>query len=267
MSKFRILPAWKILPTGSFASNIQYMLEFLRKRLIRRTAITASAVVCVLSGTAGVANAATGTVNTAGAPLTVRAAPGSGYDGWTTKADGASVTILCQTTGSSVTGTYGTSNIWDMISNGGFVSDAYVYTGSDGTVAHACARAGSPPRANPRGQDAAISYEFARLGSTAEEGWCMRFQAQAYGWSASGFSTAEVGGDWMVSHGYMHTSGIPPRGALVWYHNSSGTGHIVVSLGEGMVVGSSVPNKIGVDGYQYRTGYRGWSIPYFPVAA
>lgn len=242
------------------------MLGFLRRRPFRRTVIMASAVACVLSGTVGVANAATGTINTAGAALTVRAAPGSSYDGWASKPDGSSVTILCQTSGSSVTGTYGTSSIWDMISDGGFVSDAYVYTGSDGTVAPACQYAGNPVRANPRGKDAAISYEFARLGSTSEEGWCMRFQAQAYGWSASGFSTAEVGGDWMVDHGYMHTSGIPPRGALVWYHNSAGTGHIVVSLGEGKVVGSSVPNKIGTDGYLYRTGYRGWSVPYFPNA-
>lgn len=33
---------------------------------------------------------------------------------------------------------YGTSNIWDNISNGEFVSDAYVKTGSDGYVASRC---------------------------------------------------------------------------------------------------------------------------------
>lgn len=242
------------------------MWSLLGARPLRYAAITGAAVVALLLGTTGTANAASGTVNTSGSALTVRAAPGTGYDAWDTVADGASVSILCQTTGSSVTGTYGTSNIWDMISRGGFVSDAYVYTGSDGTVAHACTYSANPPRANPRGKDAAISYEFARLGSTAEEGWCMKFQAQAYGWSYSGFSTAEVGGDWMVNHGYMHTSGIPPRGALVWYHNSSGTGHVVVSLGEGKIIGSSVPDRVGVANYDYRTGYRGWSVPYFPLA-
>ncbi len=232
----------------------------------RWAAVIGGGIVAVLIGTAGVANAAPGTVNTAGTPLTVRAGPGTSFDAFDTRADGASVTILCQTTGTSVTGTYGTSNIWDMIGDGGFVSDAYVYTGSDGRVEHDCDYANSPPRANPRSMNGAISYEFARLGSTAEEGWCMRFQAQAYGWSASGWSTAEVGGDWMVSHGYMHTSGIPPRGALVWYHNSSGTGHVVVSLGEGKIIGSSVGGHVGVDGYQYHSSYRGWSIPYFPAA-
>lgn len=235
-------------------------------RPARWAAVIGGTVAAVLISTTGVANAATGTVNTSGGDLTVRAGPGTGWDAFDTRADGATVTILCQTTGSSVTGTYGTSKIWDMIGNGGFVSDAYVYTGSDGQVEHSCVYANSPPRANPRSMNGAISYEFARLGSTAEEGWCMRFQAQAYGWSYSGFSTAEVGGDWMVSHGYMHTSGTPPRGALVWYHNSSGTGHVVVSLGEGKIIGSSVNGAVGVAGYLYRTGYRGWSVPYFPLA-
>jgi hypothetical protein len=214
----------------------------------------------------GTAFAATGTVNTAGSPLTVRASPGTGYDAWSSVADGASITILCQTPGSSVTGTYGTSTIWDMIANGGFVSDAYVYTGSDGYVEHRCAYSDSPPRANPRSMNSAISWEFARLGSTAYENQCLHFQAEAFGWSYSGFATAEDSGDWMVSHGYLHTSGIPPRGALVWYHNSAGTGHVVVSLGEGKIIGTSVNGRVGVAGYLYHSSYRGWTVPYFPLA-
>ena len=240
------------------------MMKPLRMRSFRGIATTLGAVVAVLLGTSGVAWAASGTVNTSGAALTVRAAPGTGYDSFGSVNDGAGVSILCQTTGTSVTGTYGTSNIWDMIGSGGFVSDAYVYTGSDGTVAHACSYAASPPRANPRGVNAAISWEFSHLGSTAYEGWCLKFAALAYGWSGAGWSTAEVAGDWMVSHGYMHTTGTPPRGALVWYHNSSGTGHIVTSLGEGKIIGTSVNGDVGVAGYLYRDGYRGWSIPYFP---
>ncbi len=236
------------------------------RRPIQWLATLTTVTAVLVFGAATGAYAASGTVNTAGAPLTVRAAPGTSFDAFGSVADGASVSILCQTTGTSVSGTYGTSSIWDMIGSGGFVSDAYVYTGSDGRVASACDYVGNPPRANPRGRDAAISYEFARLGSTAEEGWCMRFQAQAYGWSASGWATAEVGGDWETAHGYLHTTGVPPRGALVWYHNSAGTGHVVVSLGAGKIIGSSVDGRIGVAGYTYRTGYRGWSMPYFPAA-
>ncbi|MEV0723995.1 peptidoglycan DD-metalloendopeptidase family protein [Micromonospora purpureochromogenes] len=77
---------------------------------------------------------ASGTVNTAGAALTVRSGPGTGYSAVGSVADGATVTIYCQTTGTTVTGTYGTSSIWDRIGSGRFISDAYVYTGHDGWI-------------------------------------------------------------------------------------------------------------------------------------
>ncbi|MEU7935047.1 peptidoglycan DD-metalloendopeptidase family protein [Micromonospora echinofusca] len=75
-----------------------------------------------------------GTVNTSGTPLTVRSGPGTGYAAVGTVADGAKVTIYCQTSGTSVTGTYGTSTIWDRIGSGRFIADAYVYTGYDGYI-------------------------------------------------------------------------------------------------------------------------------------
>jgi Peptidase family M23 len=74
------------------------------------------------------------TVNTAGDPLTVRSGPGTGYAAVGSVADGQTVLISCQTSGSVVTGTYGTSSIWDRIGSGRYVSDAYVYTGYDGYV-------------------------------------------------------------------------------------------------------------------------------------
>ncbi|MFC7546802.1 peptidoglycan DD-metalloendopeptidase family protein [Plantactinospora sp. GCM10030261] len=75
-----------------------------------------------------------GTVNTSGTPLTVRSGPGTGYTAVGTVADGTRVTIHCQTSGSTVTGTYGTSSIWDRIGSGRFIADAYVYTGYDGYI-------------------------------------------------------------------------------------------------------------------------------------
>ncbi|MET7970446.1 peptidoglycan DD-metalloendopeptidase family protein [Micromonospora sp. NPDC005305] len=80
------------------------------------------------------ANTGAGTVNTAGAALTVRSGPGTGYSAVGSVADGAGVTIYCQTSGTTVTGTYGTSSIWDRIGSGRFISDAYVYTGYDGYI-------------------------------------------------------------------------------------------------------------------------------------
>ncbi|MEH1017131.1 N-acetylmuramoyl-L-alanine amidase [Micromonospora sp. CPCC 206060] len=76
----------------------------------------------------------TGTVNTEGSSLNVRSGPGTGYSIVGSVADGAVVTIYCQTTGTTVTGTYGTSNIWDRIGTGRYISDAYVLTGHDGFI-------------------------------------------------------------------------------------------------------------------------------------
>lgn len=73
-----------------------------------------------------------------GVQLRVRSGPGTSYSIVRVLSEGAHVPIYCQTPGTTVTGTYGTSNIWDNIGNGEYVSDAYVNTGSDGYVASRC---------------------------------------------------------------------------------------------------------------------------------
>lgn len=82
----------------------------------------------------GGSGGASGTVNTAGADLTVRSGPGTGYAAVGSVSDGQGVTISCQTAGTRVSGTYGTSTIWDRIGGGRYIADAYVYTGSDGYI-------------------------------------------------------------------------------------------------------------------------------------
>jgi murein DD-endopeptidase MepM/ murein hydrolase activator NlpD len=79
----------------------------------------------------------TGRVDTAGPSLTVRAGASTNTAAIGSVADGTFVTISCQKRGQSVTGTFGTSNLWDDIGNG-FVADAFVSTGSDGQVAPTC---------------------------------------------------------------------------------------------------------------------------------
>ncbi|MFJ2610511.1 SH3 domain-containing protein [Streptomyces sp. NPDC091279] len=73
-----------------------------------------------------------------GVQLNVRSGPGTGYPIVRTLSEGARVTIYCQTTGTKVSGPYGTSKIWDNIAGGQYVSDAYVLTGSSGYVAPGC---------------------------------------------------------------------------------------------------------------------------------
>jgi hypothetical protein len=80
---------------------------------------------------------APGVVNTNGADLIVRASPNANAAEVGTVSDGQQISIKCQKQGSSVTGTYGTSKLWDFIGNG-YVADAYVSTGSDGQVAPTC---------------------------------------------------------------------------------------------------------------------------------
>lgn len=70
--------------------------------------------------------------------LNVRSGPGTNYTIVRVLPEGSMVPIYCQTPGTTVTGPYGTSNIWDNISNGEYVSDTYVQTGSDGYIASRC---------------------------------------------------------------------------------------------------------------------------------
>jgi uncharacterized protein YraI len=247
---------------------MRHLLPALSKRHLRGTAAVTGAVLALLvtmPGVASAAGSAAGTVNTAGSPLNVRSGPSSSWDAWRTVADGTHVTILCQEIGSQETGTYGTSKLWDMLAMGGFVSDTYVFTGSDGRVADDCNYVGAPPHSNPRGSNGAINWAFNHIGSAAYEGLCLHFVALAYGYSHAGWATAEIGGDYIASHGLMR-SGVPPRGALVWYHNSSGDGHVALSLGEGKVISTSVNGDVGVADYTFHSQLRGWSVAELPAA-
>ncbi|UQA54659.1 M23 family metallopeptidase [Polyangium aurulentum] len=89
------------------------------------------------TGGGGGSTGAPGVVNTNGTPLTVRSAASTGSTAVGTVADGQKVTIKCQKQGTSVTGTYGTSTLWDYIGTG-YIADAFVSTGSDGQVAPTC---------------------------------------------------------------------------------------------------------------------------------
>ncbi|MEV5018922.1 SH3 domain-containing protein [Streptomyces sp. NPDC053780] len=70
--------------------------------------------------------------------LNVRGGPGTGYAIVRVLPEGAKVAINCQMPGTRVSGPYGSSNIWDSIGSGQYVSDTYVRTGSDGYVAPRC---------------------------------------------------------------------------------------------------------------------------------
>lgn len=88
-------------------------------------------------GTTNGGSGVPGRVNTSGIALHVRASASLSAAIVDTVPDGAYVAISCQKRGGSVTGTYGTTTLWDKI-GAGYVSDAFVSTGSDGQVAPTC---------------------------------------------------------------------------------------------------------------------------------
>ncbi|WCN83382.1 peptidoglycan DD-metalloendopeptidase family protein [Micromonospora sp. LH3U1] len=69
-----------------------------------------------------------------GGALTRRAGPGTGYGALGSLADGATVTISCSANGTSHTGRYGTTALWNRLSDGSWVSDAYLSTGVNGPI-------------------------------------------------------------------------------------------------------------------------------------
>ncbi|MDR7381525.1 hypothetical protein [Promicromonospora iranensis] len=79
-----------------------------------------------------------GVVRTSGGPLTVRSGPGTGKAAVGQAGNHANVVIECTARGTTVTGTYGTTDLWNRIGPGNWVSDAYVNTGSSSPVAPAC---------------------------------------------------------------------------------------------------------------------------------
>ncbi|CAL9494390.1 MULTISPECIES: SH3 domain-containing protein [Streptomyces] len=93
-------------------------------------------------GRAGLTTQAAAAVRTyavaPGVRLNVRSGPGTQYNLVRVLPEGVRLPIYCQTPGTTVSGPYGTTNIWDLIDNGEYVSDAYVHTGSDGYIAPRC---------------------------------------------------------------------------------------------------------------------------------
>lgn len=94
----------------------------------------------------------TGVVQTKpGMRLKVRKAPGAGAV-IARLAAGTRVAIRCQTNGPRVDGRFGRSRVWDQVATRrgvGYVSDAYVFTGSDGLVAGVCGRRQAVGRTKP----------------------------------------------------------------------------------------------------------------------
>ena len=73
-----------------------------------------------------------------GGPYNLRTGPSTGYGVAGTIAGGSAVTITCTAWGENVAGYYTTSHVWDKLSNGYWVADANVLTGTNRQAARPC---------------------------------------------------------------------------------------------------------------------------------
>lgn len=73
-----------------------------------------------------------------GGSLNKRSGPGTGYGVVGSVGDGATVTIACSANGTSHTGRYGTTSLWNRLSDGSWISDAFLWTGVNGAINGLC---------------------------------------------------------------------------------------------------------------------------------
>lgn len=192
--------------------------------------------------TASPASAAgSGTVSTGGNySLNVRSAPTTASSIVRTLPNGTGVTLECWVTGQTVAGRWGNTSLWHR-SSGGYISDGFVYTGTNGPAPGEPQCGTSAPAPATR-EARALAWARGQLGATGWNGWCDKFVANAYGRSASGYYTAYQHYQNLRSRGLIHTTGTPPAGALVFYGPTSGNGqagHVMLSEGNGTYITSA----------------------------
>jgi uncharacterized protein YraI len=252
----------------------------MRSRIVKRSVgAVALAVAIVLAG-ATPALAATGTVHTdSGVAVTVRSTPSTSGTPVGSVADGTSVTIDCQATGDTVTGKYGTSDIWDHVpATGGYVSDTYVYTGTDGRVAPDCA--GTTVSCSTLGTgdkntcSVAVAWAKAHVHTNNNPdyyNYCDRINAWAYGFTASGSETAYV--HWtQIPSSYKHPGDSQvPAGGLAFF-SGGGAGHTMISIGGGQFLSNDIHGRgtytqttIAEIKSTWGQTYLGWAQPWFKV--
>jgi hypothetical protein len=100
----------------------------------------------------------------------------------------------------------------------------------------------------------AIRWFKHRIGSTSYEGRCELAVETAFGTSGQ-YVTARANWNARRKH-YPYSEA--PRGALVFY-NTSRSGHVALSLGDGRVLSTSVGGRIGIAPIGYFQNPLGWA--------
>lgn len=248
-------------------------MRFVTRAVIGVAGLGMVATVASVAGTAGGAGAtASGTVRTtSGAALTLRAQATSNSAALASVGSGTHISISCQTSGQRVSGKYGTSSVWDRTrfdGRTGYVSDAFVYTGSDGRVARDCATPTKPPTGSVSAKvKAVIAAAQSQVGRDYSYSWGAGGKSgPGYGvcCSPSGYNdTHRFGYDcsgltqyafWKGAHidiggwtGPQWSSGkkIPYRdrrpGDLLFWGSGNATTHVAIYIGGGKMIEAAPP--------------------------
>lgn len=214
------------------------------------TVITSLGIGLVAPRTA-MAGVFTGRVDTGSSlPLNVRQGPSTGTAVLRTLPNGSAVGLNCYVHGQAVNGRWGVTDIWDQIDGGGWVSDGFVYTGSNNPVVPPC---GSNSKA-----DRAVAWANSMVGATGYDGWCERFVENAYGTSGR-YGSALANFNAQQAAGRISTSTNVPAGALAFFRNpyDGGYGHVEISRGDGSFVSTAA--TVRVVGFSYGGTFLGWS--------
>lgn len=117
---------------------------------------------------------------------------------------------------------------------------------------------------NPRPAEQAVQWALSQVGVNRDSGFCLRFVDLAFGRTSGPPSAFMV---WTRSPPALHhTSGVPPRGAVVVWSSviGRGHGHIAISLGDGRMVSTTEGpvSVVPIAGFA-DTAFLGWMPPYF----
>jgi hypothetical protein len=106
------------------------------RRLVARSAVMLALLLGLL---AGAVPAYASTINSGSGSVNLRSGPGTNYPVVGSIANGAAVSVFCMDyNGTSVTGPFGTTSLWDEIGNSEWVTDAFVNTGTSAPIAMPC---------------------------------------------------------------------------------------------------------------------------------
>ena len=127
---------------------------------------------------------------------------------------------------------------------------------------------GSAPGLNT---SSALNFASGQTQGKGSENWsemCDHFVGRCYGYSASGYASANAHWD-AIPAKYKHSGNNPPAGALVFW-SVGDFGHVALSVGGGKVASTDIKRQGHVDvvpislvATKWNARYRGWTDPYF----